>query len=370
MGYLRLTGSFLWKSFVGVFFCQGLLISVLVVGWTYGAMQRAAVKRWLKERVPNATLHDAAREVPAFAHLNRWPNWFRSSYEEPKRLRRWFGGFGRNVSLGIAGLATTWSLTLLPMVFWNASWYAGWNNSFYKGYEQAGYGPSLGVLGVVLFMIAMLYVPMAQARHAISGEWRSFYDFRTVRAVARERPFACLLLTAAFSAFSLPIMIFKALPLFLEQVAPQTVEMNAVELLAYMNAYYFRLSILGFAVYVFLRVAAARVYAGGLIRAYRAGRIGGAELSPFEQKAFRAMRIPGGEQASAVWTRPVRRAFAGAVAAAGLFIWFTFVAQIYVSQFLNYHSMQGWLNQPLVQAPWFSYVPGALREAASELNRR
>lgn len=284
-------------------------------------------------------------------------------------MRRWFGGLGANAALGFSGLATTWSLTLVPMLMWNMSWYAGWNNSFNKGYEQAAYGPLLGFSGVLVFMIVMLYVPMAQARQAIAGEWRAFYDFRTVRTVARERPVACLLLAAAFSAFSLPVMLFKTAPLFIEKFAPETSAMNARELLEYLNAFYFRAGLVGLGFYVALRIAAARVYAGGLLQAYAHGRVSVEALSKFERESFRALRVPesGYKHAGPAWVRPVRRGFAAAMAAAALLVWFTFVAQIYVSEFLNYHPVRGWLNQPLVQAPWFRYVPEALRRAASEI---
>ena len=42
-------------------------------------------------------------------------------------------------------------------------------------------------------------------------------------------------------------------------------------------------------------------------------------------------------------------------------VWFAFVAQIFVSEFLNYHPGVGWLNQPTAQAPWFHYIPGHLK---------
>ena len=44
----------------------------------------------------------------------------------------------------------------------------------------------------------------------------------------------------------------------------------------------------------------------------------------------------------------------GRVAAAVLF---SFVAQIFVAEFLCFHPWIGWLNQPMVQAPFFSYMP-------------
>ena len=43
--------------------------------------------------------------------------------------------------------------------------------------------------------------------------------------------------------------------------------------------------------------------------------------------------------------------------AATLSLWFFFVAQIFVTEFLHYHSVIGWLNQALVHLPYFSFIP-------------
>ena len=56
-------------------------------------------------------------------------------------------------------------------------------------------------------------------------------------------------------------------------------------------------------------------------------------------------------------------AFVGAVIL--VLIWFSFVAQIYITQFLNYHSGAGWMNQPLIQLPWFRYLPTSVRTLQS-----
>jgi succinate dehydrogenase hydrophobic anchor subunit len=67
----------------------------------------------------------------------------------------------------------------------------------------------------------------------------------------------------------------------------------------------------------------------------------------------------------AAWTGTrVGRAVSGIALA---FIWFGFVAQIYISEFLNYHGALGWLNQPLVQLPWFHYLPTRLKNPFEEL---
>ena len=63
------------------------------------------------------------------------------------------------------------------------------------------------------------------------------------------------------------------------------------------------------------------------------------------------LRAVGG---ASLWT-----ARAGSTAVAAV-IWFAFVAQIFISEFLNYHPVVGWMNQPLVQLPWFRYIPSGL----------
>jgi hypothetical protein len=35
-------------------------------------------------------------------------------------------------------------------------------------------------IGILLFLLVMLYLPMALTRQAVTGEWRSFYQFGTV----------------------------------------------------------------------------------------------------------------------------------------------------------------------------------------------
>lgn len=46
-------------------------------------------------------------------------------------------------------------------------------------------------------------------------------------------------------------------------------------------------------------------------------------------------------------------------------VWLSFVAQVYTSEFFLKSPMgRGWLNQPLVQLPWFNYIPGQLAEDA------
>ena len=82
--------------------------------------------------------------------------------------------------VGIAGMVNTWVLTLPPAVHSVFGCYAGWDNSFNKGQEQYSVGIVISLMGIALFILIMLYVPMAQARQADTRKWRSFYEFRKI----------------------------------------------------------------------------------------------------------------------------------------------------------------------------------------------
>jgi hypothetical protein len=52
-------------------------------------------------------------------------------------------------------------------------------------------------------------------------------------------------------------------------------------------------------------------------------------------------------------------------------VWFSFAAQIYISEFFLKSPMgRGWLNQPLVQLPWFNYIPAQLKQDAKSGEKR
>jgi hypothetical protein len=50
------------------------------------------------------------------------------------------------------------------------------------------------------------------------------------------------------------------------------------------------------------------------------------------------------------------------------FLWFGFVAKVYVGEFLNKHPVTGFLNHPMIQLPCFNYVPQNLSQAAIDGN--
>jgi hypothetical protein len=381
--------QFLWKTFVGGVFCQFPLTAILVAGWTYRVMQRAAIRRWLKL----SGLEEAGLDFESFvargettAGMEHSPNWIlgdggfegarRAARETPGVLRKpgavigaLTRGLGRNALIGVQGLFNTFVLTLLPGLLWTFGWYAGWDNSFHKGYEQYANGIIISWIGVFLFIAVMFYVPMAQARQAVTGNWRAFYQFRTIWGLVQRRQTKCLLLAGCFSLVSLPLSITKVAPFILGQSTGGQSYTGALNTL---TQFYFFASIAGFLAYVGLRLLVTRVYAGAVVEAVREGALAPEALGEFERATLGRLGLlaPEGPKrehlAIKVVKTAVRPAWRFATIVATAIVWFTFVAQIYVSEFLVYHPIRGFMNQSLVQVPWFRYVPGHLQQAAKE----
>ena len=368
-----------WTLLVGVAFCQHPALALLVVGWTYRLMQRCVVRQWWKasERRADMTVEDLFLAVPGMRQDGNAPNWFlRQSFGAGLRdiwtsatplarklrltLGALVGSLGQNAKLGLQAMANTWVLTLPGCTLWLFAWFAGWNNSFHKGYEFAWVGPTTGLLGVGLFIIAMLYAPMAQARQAATGSWRSFYDVSLVGRLIRQRWRASVLLAALYTLLALPVMTLLTLPMFFEQIWPELSALSDAEALDFLKRYYFRAGAVGFVAFVGLKLAAARLYAAGVARALRSGAIGLDELAVNERRTLATLGLTSVDAEPL----PPRRKRYGLVArwrkgmalCAVLALWLLFVAQIFVAAFLNYYPITSWINHPLVHLPWFSAI--------------
>jgi hypothetical protein len=143
-------------------------------------------------------------------------------------------------------------------------------------------------------------------------------------------------------------------------------QLSDSELYVFLTKYFFWSAALFFPLYLWLRVVAARVYASAILSELRAGRVSLADLRERERGALEQLgltRFPARSRRHLlIRTAASTARIMGttAVVLATALIWFSFVAQIFVSEFLNYHPAIGWLNQPLVQLPWFCYIPSAL----------
>ncbi len=358
---MRRTLWFAWKAGVGAFLCQSFLGSILVVGWVQRVMQRSALRHWHKRSDSPLSFDSFAAANADTAPHQRWPGWIVSSGER-RRVRDWVGALWANASRGATAIFNTWVLTLPACTLWLFAWYDGWNNSFTKGYEQAAVGPLTGLLGVALFIAAMLYVPLAQARQASTGSWRSFYEFSLVFSLIRRRWWACVRLAALYALVSLPVMLLKTAPVAFDRFTGYEM-LGSAESLALAQRYFLLAGALVFGLYIAVRATAARVYAGGVLDMLRDGVLAHDRLGALERSALGRLDLLEPE------LRPARPAVLRAVGGVSLWaarigatavavvIWFAFVAQIFVSEFLNYHPVVGWMNQPLVQLPWFDYIP-------------
>jgi len=379
--------KFLW----GMIFCQGLLGSILVVGWSYRLAQRTALRFWFSRssHPQNRKAFTAFLVEQGFSrHHADWPNWFLQQDFRDIFLRQVDSGFltrvayilrglvyslWLNFQTGLRGILCTCALTIPAGVLWWFGWYDGWNNSFNKGYEQAAVGPLISILGIVWFIVAMFYVPLAQARQAFTGGWRSFFDFRFVWGLARANRLACAGLALMYCALALPLNILKATPMFWPQMNPALVDLSPGQALHALNHYYFWCALVMLPAYVVLRLMAARLYATAILRAVHSGQTTGSILHPVEQETLTRLGLLQSRSKPqrsllvrlVTWSTTRAGRIVGTVAL--IFLGFAFVAQVYISEFVCYHGAMGWLNQPLVQLPWFHYVPAGLKSPWDQL---
>lgn len=377
----------IWKLLAGGALCQGVFGSILVVGWTFRLAQRLVLRQWWKQSgspSENISFENFVARMPAHRQHQHWPNWIleqnRAWLSAPSapgwsKIRATCKALShslwQNLKLGLQAIFNTWVFTLPGCLLMLFSWYAGWQNSFNKGYEQAAVGPLTGFAGIFLFIAAMYYVPMAQIRQASTGDWRSFYQFKVVWQLIRRRWLACLGLALLYAALSLPVTILKTLPAFFPQINPALVDLSPAEALAFAKTYYFYAGFAVFISFVLLRVAAARIYASSLLACVQSGAMHEESLAENEWEALHHLDL------MSVRLRRPRHFLVETLAWFGtkigrvtvgvaiFLVWFAFVSQVYVSEFFNRSEYsRGWLNQPLVQLPWFNYIPNELEKSA------
>lgn len=378
---MRRLVAFVWKAALGVVLCLTPVTAILVVGWTARAMQRAVLKHWYlrsnggEGHPPFARF---ARSAYATRRLANWPNWFvaedlsqrmKDSREAGAGIFRRmfvflvsvFAAFWANARAGLQTVLATWVVTLPLMILWLLSWWGGWENSFNKGYEQAWVGPIIGVAATLLFILAMTYVPMAQARLAASGRWRGFFDYRLIRSLVAGHPLALLKLTVYFVLGGVVIALLRTAPLAAGNYLDGAAEWTDGRLMALRAGYYGLCAVVAFALFVWLRLAAARVYAHAVLSDVRGGKLKVDRLSDAETEFLRALRLlePEGREKSGIVVRVAASTGRGVLrlltAAPALILWLVFAALVFIAQFFN-HDWLAWINQPLVQVPWISLL--------------
>lgn len=367
-----------FKAVLGALLCFHWLTSVLVVGWTVRLMRRRILHGWWK-RSP-------VREYIAFDEFasrqgqgsfgGAAPNWIlaerfgavllrpRADGREPGLMRRIMrlpratcAGLGWNVRAGLAALFCTYALTLPGCALWLGSWYDGWQNSFHKGYEYAFVGPFTGLLGSALFMLAMLYVPMAWAHLAASADYRAFFQLGFVWRLVRQSLGANLRYAIAFALILLPVSVLRAAPVAFTSIAPAFEDADPATVHQAMNLYFLAAGTYAFLAFVAVHLLAARMYRFSVLKllrrnpalvcelpqaVYRA--LGELELIPSDRPAKRHPVVAALAYTGRWTTRPIL--WAGCLA-----VWFAVVAQLFISTFLHFIPFWSWMNQPLVHLP-------------------
>lgn len=309
-------------------------------------------------------------------------------------LERWFGSLASNVWVGIQSLTNVAVLTLPGAVLWWVGWWGGWQNSFHKGYEQFLMGPLVSWVGIVFFIAAMFYLPMASARQAATGQWKSFWEGRTVWGLVRVSWWQSAWVAGMYALANLLVMGLKSWPQFWPQAKLADLaqrgldpteafrqglervdwsQMTETETLRLLNLYYLGAALVVWVLLLGLKRLVAWLYSGAVLRAVHRGALGEDGLSETEWRLLNALGL------LQVKESPVRPFLVRCVAWAGTSVgrmvcrllvfasWAVFVAAIYISEFLAIHPVVGWLNQPLVQLPWFRYVPPPLEDPAPGL---
>jgi hypothetical protein len=378
--------EFILALFLGAICTQAPLFALILVGWTYRSMQRSVLKKWwkgssLSQRFPS--FESTMFSFPLLKRYEKTPAWILKEEPAPSSpsqflVFRWlstlFHSLFLNFKIGIQGIFNTGVLTLPAAVCWLAAWQIGWTISFNKVYEQAQVGTLIGFLGVLLFIVAMLYVPLGQARQAISGNWRRFYDFRLNWKIARSRWWILAGIAVFFSLAALPLNLLKTLPGFFPQIFSESdfSSFSDQKLLDILNAYFFWTGMLCAFLYRLLYKYIALSFGSTLLHLVQKGEILPEQLDPKEREILMQLELLESPKGSPQALLPkmvqkgVHLLFVGLSLGLAVLLWFTFVTQIFVAEFLMYHQMQGWLNQPLVQLPWFRYIPEGLEQQTQE----
>ncbi len=246
-------------------------------------------------------------------------------------------GLARNVREGVMATISLALATAPFSVIWLLSWWAGWENSFSKGYEQAFVGPLLGLAGVGVFCVAMIWLPLAMVHQAVENRALALFEWRLVRSAVRHTGWGYFLFAVTSVFLALPIFAGRGLVTFASGIAPGFDDLTADEAVRLAGLIDLALAAYVFAVLFVLRGWSARIYATAIARARSGPDAGLWDHSPL------ATALPSGRRAWKI-THWVRLALTAIV-------WFGLAAQIFVAQFLN-HDWHLWLTHPFLLLPW------------------
>lgn len=361
-----------WKYFVGVVFCQFMFGAVVVVGWTSRFMQRQILLSWWNRSKNQAdgTFANFAETLAEPCVPRTLPNWSLADSPQPsashgqvrRTLRRCFGSLYENSRTGLANSLCIFVILLPATSLWYYAWVLGWNISFFKLYEQSALGATLGLFGMALFIVTMLYVPLAHARQALTGRWRSFFDFKRNWKLAWRHPGVMLPVATVFVLASALVMFLRIVPYY-AGTDPEFAAMGVEQLRTWLDDYYFVAGAFVLPAYLLVWWGVAKAYSSAALSEYIADPVecplGETEKGILSQLTF----APQPTASRYLLVRGTTWALGRSAGAAALVLtclaWFGVGTLVFVAQFFNY--LPGaWLNHPLVMLPWIKYIPPGL----------
>ncbi len=311
------TWARLWSLLIGSILALSGPTSLLLLGWLMRQTRDAAFKRAGLER----------------AHIG----WVLGA---PGRgfFHRLLGGLAASIREGVLAAISLMLATLPFTAAWILSWWAGWENSFSKGYEQALVGPALGISGILIFAILMIYLPMALAHQAVEGRAFALFEYRQVKSAVRHSGWRYIGLALLTVVLAIPLFGSRILIIFSEGIYPGIVDFTPDQLATLSQAILFAKAVYVVVTLTILRRWVGRIYADAAIRA-RVGR----DATLWTNSAL----------ARATTEISYRGYFIGRVLRFILLfgIWIAFAIQLYFTQFMK-HSWMAWITQPYTFLPW------------------
>jgi len=165
---------------------------------------------------------------------------------------------------------------------------------------------------------------------------------------------------------SLPLEILKTAPVAFDGFIDSWTNASDAEFHQMLQRYFLIGSLVLFVSILVWRWLAARIYQSAVLKVLERGWVSRAELHPTLAEwldRLGVFPVPTLETAGITYVvkSGSRMVYRRLLFVLLFFIWFGFVAKVYVGEFLNYHPGQGLLNHPVIQLPYFNYVPSDLQ---------
>ena len=362
-------------------FPLSFITAIAAFGWLQRRMQAIALRAWWREspRRLEGTFQDFCDTLGPNAPVER-PRWFWrerivKTLNRERRggaIRRYFSTLADfvtlpfhslylNLKVGIAGLFSTYMITGWPCSIMLFSWYFGWLNSFHKGYEDAFLGLGFGLLGSFLLILTLVYVPMAQAHQATTGEVAAFFQFRVVTRLILTRLTAYTILLAGLALTSLVFEIPRLMTAG-ENFGPNQQDVTPQDAYWMLERHWFAWSLFFFFALLVLRTLSAVIYRSAMLKAIRTGILSTTDLPPRLALWFEKLEILPQAQLP---QHPVASLLRATLSLKWRFVLFAavfvilllFVMRFYGGYFFVFNEYRGILNHPVFQVPTIDWTP-------------